>query len=98
MALKPRQLESDISNIKKAFSQGLTEAPPLGDEFQPNDNYHLPPSPLSLKDLNNLGNGQSIDVVVREVAWQCIALSKNGPDEMAVIGEVTSLPKAPRPP
>lgn len=85
------------SNITGAFSLGLNEAPDLGEEFVGNSGYHLPIYTLSLKDLTNLKAGQSIDDVAREVGWQCVAVSKDAPDEKAVIGEVTSLHKAPRP-
>jgi hypothetical protein len=94
MALQPKQ---PGSNIIGAFSLGLAEAPDLGEEFLPNSSYHLPAYTLSLKDLNNLKDGQSIDDVAREVAWQCVAVSKNAPDETAVIGEVTPQHQAPRP-
>ena len=39
MSLKSKQ---PGSNVIGAFSQGLAEAPELGDEFSPNSKYHLP--------------------------------------------------------
>ena len=90
MALSPRPVGS---NITRAFSQGLNEAPDLGSEFEPNDSYHLPAYTLSLKNLANL-SGQNIDDVVKQAAWQCVAESENGD---VVIGEVTTVHKAPRP-
>jgi hypothetical protein len=84
------------SNIVGAFSLGLNETPDLDEEFIGNSSYHLPTYNLNLKDLKNL-QGSKIDDVAREVAWQCVAVSKNAPDEKAVIGEVTCLHKARRP-
>jgi hypothetical protein len=93
MALKTKQ---PGSNIIGAFSLGLAEAPDLGEEFLPNSGYHLPAYTLSLKDLKNLP-GPNIDNAAREVAWQCVAVSKNAPEKMALVGEVTPQYRAPRP-
>jgi hypothetical protein len=84
------------SNVIGAFSLGLADAPDLGNEFLPNSGYHLPAYTLSLKDLKNLP-GPNIDDAAREVAWQCVAVSKNAPEEMALVGEVTPQHQAPRP-
>jgi len=82
------------TNILGAFASGLKDRPPLDDEYTPNSSYHLPAYAISLKDLVNLQAGQSIDQAAREVAWQCIAVSKSG---SVVVGEVTPGTKAPRP-
>ena len=94
MALKTKP---PASNVIGAFSKGLAESPDLNHDYAPNSGYHLPAYTLSLKDLNNLPDGQGIDGIAKEVAWQCVAVSTSTPGEKAVIGEVTSVHKASRP-
>jgi hypothetical protein len=95
MSLK---LRPPATKILGAFSFGLKDGPDLGAEYTP-DSYHLPAYAVTLKDLANLGAGQNIgagqkiDGIAKEVAWMCLALCKSG---SVVIGEVTSKSKAPR--
>jgi hypothetical protein len=88
------KMKSPGTNILGAFTSGLREGPPLDAEYTPNSSYHLPAYAISLKDLANLQAGQSIDQTAREVAWQCVAVSKSG---NVAVGEVTPRIKAPRP-
>ena len=84
------------SNVTGAFSTGLAEGPDLGEEYLPNSSYHLPAYIISLKDLLNVPLRQDIEKVAREVAWQCLAFSTSS--SKVVVGEVSPLNKAPRPP
>ncbi len=90
------QMKQPGTNIIGAFTRGLADAPHLGEEFLPQSGYHIPAYVIRLKDLNNLEAANSIDGIAKQVAWQCLAISANAPDERAVVGEVTPLNKAQR--
>ena len=88
------KMKTPATHILGAFASGLKDCPHLDDEYTPNSSYHVPAYAVTLKDLVSLGAGQSIDNVAREVAWQCLAVSKSGG---VAVGEVTPRTKASRP-
>lgn len=82
--------------VKTAFAQGLSQAAYLEGKYSPKHDYHVVGYSLSLKHLEAIPDGGSIDHVVKPVGWQCFAASVEEPEHAGVVGEVMPVYKAPR--